>query len=107
MDYLKQIIGNGNLKAFTTFLMDRIDVSVDHELDDCEKALTNSYDIMIAKIKELYPGASENDNDLLEAVSEFAFIHDEVYMKIGMVIGARIQRDLIKEYDNLDSSSKA
>ena len=102
MNRIKEIANRANLDTFITYIIDGVDVSVDKNLDDCEKAIEESYDIIIAKIKKLYPDV--DDNDLLDALTEFAFSHDECYFKLGILVGARLQRELIKEYDKLDSA---
>lgn len=102
MNKIKEIANRASLDTFITYLMDGVDISVDYNLDDCEKAIEESYDKTIAQIKEWYPDV--DDNDLLDALTEFAFSHDECYLKMGILVGARLQRELIKGYDKLDSA---
>lgn len=101
MNRIKEIANRANLDTFITCLIDGVDISVDNNLDDCEKAIEESYDIIIAKIKEQYPDICTDDNRLLDALTEFAFSHDECYLKMGILVGARLQREL---YDKLDSA---
>lgn len=100
MKRIKEMADRANLDMFITCLIDGIDISVDNDLNDCEKALEDSYDITITKIKELYPDV--DDNDLLDVLTGFAYSHDECYLKMGILIGARLQRELFKGFENID-----
>ena len=102
MNRIKEIADRASLDTFITCLMDGVDISVDNNLDDCEKAIEESYDKTIDQIKDRYPDV--DDNNLLDALTEFAFSHDECYFKLGLIVGARLQRELIKGYDKLDSA---
>ena len=104
MNRIKEIANRANLDTFITYIIDGVDVSVDKNLDECEKAIEESYDIIIAKIKEWYPDISTDDNGLLDALTEFAFYHDECYFKLVILVGERLQRELVKGYDKLDSA---
>ena len=97
MKRIKEMADRANLDMFITCLIDGIDISVDNDLNDCEKALEDSYDITI---KQLYPDI--DDDDLLDVLTGFAYSHDECYLKMGILIGARLQRELFKGFENID-----
>lgn len=75
MNRIKEIADRARLDTFITCLMDGVDISVDNNLDDCEKAIEESYDKTIDQIN-----------------------------KLGILVGARLQRELVKGYDKLDSA---
>ena len=99
MSELNSILKRAELGSIISYLMDGEGTS-DEIVDDIEQKLKNSYDIIFNRIEKLYPQANRNDDNLYDAVMDFAKEHDDSYFQVGVLAGFRLYRGI--EQSNRD-----
>ncbi len=98
-----------NMTEFTKIL-DRIDISriaayflygsepTSAITDSYEERINASYQEVYAKLAALFPAADKTDDSLQDIVSDFALIHSDVYLQIGVLIGFQLYKVLENGY---------
>lgn len=100
MPDFKEIIRNASLDNIVAYIVNESE-PLNGEIGISEEAIQDSYKEFMRKIVELYPSVNEHNNDLFDALTEFAAIHDETYFKLGVIVGAGLERELKEGYGSL------
>lgn len=98
MPDIKAIIENAFLDNMLTCLLNESE-PLSKKVEVSDAAIQNSYKEFMKKIVERYP--SINGDGVFEALTEFAAIHDEVYFKLGVIVGAGLERELEDGYSDI------
>ena len=65
--------------------------------------IRQSFETFFTKIENLYSNVSSNNDDLFDIVVEFARIHDDIYFKIGLLVGFQIYKEFETNFKNIES----
>lgn len=93
MSSVKGILERASLDNVIACLLDEPE-PVKGTIDVSEKAIENSYREFILELTHLYPGINKDDDELFDAVIKFAAILEEIYLKIGLIVGGKLDREL-------------
>lgn len=72
---------------------------------DC--AIDESYETFFDNIENLYSDADRQDNKLFDIISEFACVHDDIYLEVGMLVGFQLYKGLTEKYEHADKDITA
>ena len=100
MSEIKGIMKNVDVDSIIAFLLNEPE-TLKGAIEVSDRAVQDSYNNFIDKLVGLYPSASMDNDDLFDAVTEFAEVHEEIYFKMGLIVGAGLVRDLEKRYTEL------
>lgn len=93
MSDIEEIIRNASLDNLIAYLLNESE-PVNGKIEIGDKAIRASYTEFIEKLVELYPDVNKDNDKLFNAITEFASIHDEIYFKLGVIVGAGLVREL-------------
>lgn len=65
---------------------------------DYENKIQQSYEIFFTDIERLYSEANRKDDRLLDTVTEFIGIHDDIFFEAGMLVGFQLYKELDDSY---------
>ncbi len=66
--------------------------------DAYQERISNAYQEVYAKLKELFPSADKTDAVLQDIISDFALAHSDVYLQAGVLIGFQLYKVLEEGY---------
>lgn len=81
------------------FIFDSYEYEI--EIEDYEQKLGESYDILLEKIRNICPDVGIHEDDLFDAVTDFATIHDDVYFEMGILIGFQLFKNMEDGYKKI------
>lgn len=98
MDEIRDILKRAELDNLISYLIYDSDY-LGETAEECEKKINHSYELLFARLEELYTEVSRDDDNLFEAVNEFATLHDEVYFKTGVLTGFQLYKNMELGYE--------
>lgn len=69
-------------------------------IEDFEKELRDSFELFYDQIEEIVPAFRREDDRVNDAVSNFTEAQSGVYLKLGVLTGFRLYRDLDAAYEH-------
>ena len=87
------VLERASLDSMIACLLDETE-PVKGTIEVSENAIENSYKEFILELTHLYPGINKDDDELFDAVIKFAAILEEIYLKLGLIVGRKLDRDL-------------
>lgn len=93
MKTINTIFKRAKMEQIISYLLDKPDTMAE-KIDDFESKIIESYDNVFGTLEEKYSEADRNDDELFEMVAEFASIHDEAFLTLGLAIGYNLNREL-------------
>lgn len=87
------ILERASLDGMIACLLDEPE-PVKGTIEVSDNAIENSYKEFIMELTHLYPGINKDDDELFDAVIKFAVILEEIYLKLGLIVGRKLDRDL-------------
>lgn len=61
-----------------------------------------SFDIFYTELERLYPSICFESDDFFNVVVDFARIHDDSYLKIGLLVGFQIYKEFDNNFKNIE-----
>ena len=93
MSSVRGILERASLDSMIACLLDE-QGPVNGTIEVSESAIENSYREFILELTHLYPGVNKDDDELFDAVIRFASVLEEIYLKIGFIVGRKLDGDL-------------
>lgn len=72
-----------------------------YEKEELDHKVRQSFDTFYTELERLYPSVCFESDDFFNAVVDFARIHDDVYLKIGLLVGFQIYKELETNFKNI------
>lgn len=85
------------------YLLYGTDADTEHNLSYHDR-LVNADNLLFDSLKFLSPAADKRNDTLVNAIMDFAMVHNEVYLEIGLIIGAYLFENFKQSCQNLDIS---
>lgn len=63
-----------------------------------EDRIKKSYDKIYSNLEKLFPPANRNDDELHGAVLDFAIVHNEIYLEMGIIVGFQMYKNMEQGY---------
>ncbi len=68
-------------------------------IENYDSAIDESYETFFAGMEKLYMDVDREDSRLLDIISEFARVHDDIYFEAGILVGFQLYRELAEKYE--------
>lgn len=98
--YLLKKVKTENLVSYLIYDED----STEETIESYGQKVKDSYDALFTRLESLYDDADRNDNQLFEAIADFAMVHDDTYFESGMLVGFQLYKSMEQGYKNHDIS---
>lgn len=93
MSNVKGILERAGLDRLIAFMLDESE-PVNGKIEIDENAVEDSCGEFIIELARLFPVIDKDDDELIDAVIKFAAVNEERYLKIGIIAGVGMRREL-------------
>ena len=104
MREMNEIFDKVKLENLITHFLDRTD-SKYMMTEEYDEKLSQSYDKLFEELEYMYEQADRHDNRLFDVITDFAQEHDNIHLEIGMILGAKLCKNMEQGYRKCFKSS--
>lgn len=104
MQELKEMFDKEKLENLISHFMEQ-DNSDDTLAKNYDEKLSQSYDKLYEELEGMYEQADREDNRLFDVITDFAREHDNTYFEIGVILGAKLCKNMERGYKKCFKSS--
>ena len=92
MKMIQTIMEKSKIESIISYLL--FDDMPKEKIDNYEDKITESYQEFFDGLEKMFLEASRDNDDLFEMVADFAALHDEIFLTIGITIGYNLNKEL-------------
>lgn len=94
MSEFSDMLERVKLNSIVGYLMYGTEDTVVEEKGTYEERIENAYDKIFRTLKDMFPSANRQNDELFNAVMDFSITHNEVYLEMGIIIGIQMYKNL-------------
>ena len=89
MGELHDMVKRSTLESLVAYIMYDSD-STKERITTYEREINSSYERIFSRLEAMFPLADRHDDEFFGTILDFATIHEEVFLEVGMMIGFNI-----------------
>ncbi|GEM_PF-3065873 len=100
MSELHDMMERSMLESLMPYILYGSD-STKERISTYEREVNSSYERFFCKLEAMFPTADRHNDEFYGTVLDFAVMHDEIFLEIGLLAGFNICKDLSEGYNAL------
>lgn len=100
MSELHDMMERSMLESLMPYILYGSD-STKERISTYEREVNSSYERLFCKLEAMFPTADRHNDDFYGTILDFAVMHDEIFLEIGLLAGFNMCKDLSDGYNAL------